>query len=191
MWSCPVEWRKTRPVADCGGHAKAFLELGADRLKNRPDCRVHGEVGLDRQIVARFDGAEPFPDVARQRVGLPGSNLGGWLPLVAGAFHGLLSQGLGKLHIRLIERMDAEHGPCGGCSHLCPEHLRGEIIGLLEDDPGHRVTGVLEQLQGSSLFSVLVSIEGQVDEETVRTVGRRWQQSLAGDRDDPLAVLAG
>ena len=90
---------------------------------------------------------------------------------------------LGLGHVRLVERVDAEHRAAHGGGQLPEQHLAAEVERAAVAELDHRVAGVGQRREAVVL--------ADADEEPVVAVDLGRAEPLAGDGDHPGALLAG
>ena len=98
---------------------------------------------------------------------------------------------LGGLDVRLVERVDAEHGAGDRRGDLEAEEFLADMVDRLHDDADHRMPGLLQRGELVVMRGVVFALGAQVDEEAVVAVERGVAERFAIDRDQALAVLAG
>ena len=131
-------------------------------------------VGVEIGLVGRNDRL-----LRRQRAGLLERS---------GQFAGL---DLGRFHVGLVERIDAEHRAGHGGRHLEAEEFLADMVDRFHDDADDGMPGRLERLEPVVMRGVVFAFGADIDEEAVVAVKRGIAERLAIDRDQALAFLAG
>jgi hypothetical protein len=106
-----------------------------------------------------------------------------------GLVHEPPGRDLGRLDVRLIERVDPEPVPGDGRRHLPEEELAPEIPAVGEREDDDRMTGLVQPREGR--HARVVRPEAHVHEEPVGPIHLGPPQRLTHHRNDPGSVLPG
>ncbi|MGY4597859.1 hypothetical protein ACVWXL_005605 [Bradyrhizobium sp. GM22.5] len=93
---------------------------------------------------------------------------------------------LGRFHVRLVERVDAEDAARDRRCHLEAEKLLAEMVDRLHHDAHDGMAGRFDRSKLRVMGGVRFALDTDVDEEPVIAVDRRLAQRLAVDRDQAL-----
>src|SRR5262249_31107310 len=100
---------------------------------------------------------------------------------------------LGLLYVRLVERVDAEHGAGRRRRDLPAHELRADAQRLDQADVDDRMAGRAQPLDQAvaPVFLPVAAMKAEADEQSVVAVDRRRAERLTGNRHDAGPALAG
>ena len=201
-----------RPEPHAGRHAAGVADAAAQALQRRPVNLVVVQIREQRHVVTRpracqmgrdqpFEGGLP-PSGGPQalggvRIGEQGDPFrprqGAVVRPAAGGLPGR-GQGprrdLGGLHVRLVERVHAQHRPADGDGELPPEELAGQRAATRQRKGDDGMAGGGEGGEGGVLPRIGIVVDPHVDEQPVVPVRGGRTELLVDDRNQPPPRLA-
>ena len=189
------------PVSERGGQPRAVAEAYPDRLQSLVGRRLLGQVRHQGDVVPgpalgepppQGPGDRPLRSVAVQAQGAfdEGGRLLGQPAVFADAVEEPVGIVLALLHVRLVERVDAQDGAGGRRRELPPKEFPAQIEEVVHLDRHHRMPGLSETLDPSVERAVVLP-DADMREQPVLAVDRRIPERLVGHRQEAGAGLAG
>ncbi len=199
--------QEARPEADARRHPGPIADEPAHPLQLLHGVRIRGKVGQEGEVVActrRVEQGAHGPVHGHRIVAERGGVTVGGDPRLRDQ-RGRLRQGavpavrvqqaargvLGRLHVRLVERIDPQHDPGRGGRHLPAHELGADLERVRQLDVLARMPQLLEIAGQARPGRVSVIGQRDDDELAVRAVRRRGADRLPDHRDDARSGLAG
>ena len=166
------------------------MQLARDRFANLRDqlvaLRRRRKVFGHRDVIARFHFSEQRSDrfrIIRRHLRSGEGHLACRLELLKQTLRIVFR----LLHVRLIERIDAERRAGDGRGELPCEEDFAEVAFVFHDDVDDRMSGVRQLAQSRCL---IISAQAHAYEETIIAIFVRCERRFAGDRNDTLPFFA-
>src|SRR6185437_14810896 len=96
---------------------------------------------------------------------------------------------LACLHVRLVERVDADDGAGHGCRDLPAEEFLADMPDILDPDPRDRMPRPLQRLYRLALRAIGMSVQLQIGEEPVTAVAVGRGERLVRQRNEAASLL--
>ena len=204
--------QKARSETEAGGHALAIAHLVPQDLDRRLVLGEHGQKSQCRKVVARTQLVEVRAQKSGQRIGgRSGLQLGrvglGCVQLNSGLRQHrlalrqlacllvLVHQGAGldlrRLHVGLIEGIDAHHRASHGGGNLPGEELAEDLVEVLNLDQDHGMASGQESRDFRVQTRIGSAVQAHVSKDAVAAVDRGRGDGFAIHGRDSLALLAG